>query len=135
MGHRVELFTLSIVILLFAGGCERTLEPDVSTTLTDSSILQNLHEPRLVSPKDGRVFTTTTQILLRWGWVSSAKRYYAEVATDTSFSRVVFSSITDTTFVRTPSLEGIRFYWRVKAHNDRMESPWSEFRTFYIRYE
>jgi hypothetical protein len=135
MGHRVELFKLSIVILLFAGGCERTLEPDVSTTLADSSILPNLHEPRLISPKDGWVFTTTSQILLRWSWVSTAKRYSAEVATDTLFSRVVFSTTTDTTFVRTVPLEGMRFYWRVKAHNDRTVSPWSDVRTFYIRNE
>jgi hypothetical protein len=135
MWRRADLLRLLIVFLLDAGGCERTLDPDVRTMLADNSTMQNLPQPRLSSPKDGWVITKTTQILLRWGGVSTAKRYSTEVATDTLFGRVVFSTTTDTTFVRTTPLERTRFYWRVKAHNDRMASPWSEFRTFYVRNE
>jgi uncharacterized protein (DUF427 family) len=94
-----------------------------------------LHEPRLVSPKNGRVFTTTSSVLLRWSWVPSAEYYSVEVATDTVFSRIAFSALRDTTFTTTTPLEGITFYWRVKAHRDQSVSPWSERRSFIIRNE
>lgn len=126
---------LTAVVFLFLLGCERSLDLNESTDTADLSVTKVLQEPRLVSPKDGRVFTTSSQVLLRWGWISAANRYTIEVATDTLFSRVVFSAAAETTFVRTTPLEGTRFYWRVKAHNDRLTSPWSEFRSFFVRFE
>lgn len=129
--------TSRIVVALFPLflGCERVIELNQSMDSADLSVTNVLREPRLMSPKDGRVFTTTSQILLRWEWISAAKTYSVEVSTDTLFSRVIFSAIAETTVVRTTPLEGTRFYWRVRAHNDRLFSPWSEFRTFYIRFD
>jgi hypothetical protein len=134
---RLQTDTVRLAVVLFISmmGCERSLDLNESTDAGDLSVTNVLHEPRLISPKDGSVFTTTSQILLRWGWVSTAKQYSVEVSTDTLFSRVLFSASAETTFVRTTPLDRTRFYWRVRAHNGRLASPWSEFRTFYVRFE
>lgn len=123
-----------VFLLILVMGCERSLELNEGTVTGDLSITNLLHEPRLISPRDGQVYTTTSQILLRWGWIPAAKQYSVEVSTDTLFSRVVFLATAETTFVRTTPLEGTRFYWRVKAHNDRLISPWSVYRTFSVRF-
>lgn len=92
MRLQTDLLSLCLLIFLSLMGCERPLEVYESANTADLSATNALHEPRLISPNDGRVFTTTSQILLRWGWVSVARLYSIEVATDTLFMRVVFFS-------------------------------------------
>lgn len=127
--RRLVAIALSASVL----ACERVVEfyedePEVEVQLADL-----LHEPRLISPKNGRIIGTSSQILLRWRWVPAASTYSVEVAHDSLFTQTAFSALVDTTLVRTTRLEGSTFYWRVRSNKDQQSSPWSDIFKFYLR--
>ena len=126
---------LVLVCSLAWMSCERAVTVEQEPELIDFQIVETLHEPRLVSPKDGAILLRSRLVSLRWGNIITATRYTVQVSRDTSFSSFLFSVVTDTTAIQTPPLEGALFYWRVRATNVRLTSPWSSIRLFVISLE
>ena len=108
---------------------------DQEQEVVDFQIENTLHEPRLLSPKDGSVISRSREILLRWGTVVTATKYTVQVSHDSFFVNPEYSAVVDTTATRTTTLQHVLYYWRVRARNDRLESPWSEMRRFNISLE
>lgn len=132
--HPTFLFALCLFTVL--AGCERLIEPEPSEDDTAFVYLtNNIYEPKLVSPKDGGVISRSREVLLRWVWIPTATSFTVQVAFDSLFARKAFVAQTDTSFVRTTSLPGFQYFWRVRAVRDRTESGWSAVRTFYIRLD
>jgi len=72
----------------------------------------------LASPQNGS-FNQNLFASLNWSPVSSADKYLVEVATDQSFSSVVFNKITPNTTLTTSILQGFTdYFWRVITIND-----------------
>ncbi len=127
-----------IIILVCSLGwmsCERLVTVGQEPEAIDFQIVGTLHEPRLVSPKDGIMLSRSRQVSLRWESIISATRYSVQVSKDTSFSTLFFSALTDTTVIQTTPFDDGRFFWRVRASNARLTSPWSSFREFGISLE
>ena len=127
-----------IIILACSLGwisCERLVTVEQEQEAIDFQIVGTLHEPRLVSPKDGIILSRSRQVTLRWAGIISATKYAVQVSKDTSFSALFFSVVTDTTVVQTSPFDNGRFFWRVRASNVRLTSPWSSIREFGISLE
>ncbi len=72
----------------------------------------------LVSPQNG-TFNQNLSTNLNWNAVNLAEKYLVEVATDQSFSSIVFNEMTTNTSIVTPALEGFTdYFWRVISIND-----------------
>ncbi|MBE7496237.1 MAG: S8 family serine peptidase [Verrucomicrobiaceae bacterium] len=71
--------------------------------------------------------SATTSRSLTWNAVATATAYYAEAATDSSFTTPVANSgwITATTHTFTGLTSGTRYYFRVKARKTALEGAWS----------
>ncbi len=130
------LLFLTLCAFLLLPGCERPIDPEPSEDdLVFLYLSNNNYEPKLVSPKDGGVITRSREVLLRWVWIPTATSFTVQVASDSLFARKAFVAQTDTSFVRTTSLPGFQYFWRVRAVRDSRQSAWSEVRMFYIRLD
>lgn len=79
--------------------------------------------PQLVSPIGGAQVSAVT---FRWAAFETASQYELEVATDTDFTTVVFSTngLTDTEYAWDDDGAAV-YYWRVRAASGSVVSPWS----------
>ncbi len=82
--------------------------------------------PTLVSPANGASGQSTT-LELSWDSVSNTGHYNIQVATDQSFSNIVFSNYTTVgTSVQVSGLSlNTVYYWHVSASNTGGQSSWS----------
>lgn len=87
----------------------------------------------LVAPAANAILTDTTA-MLRWGQGNPAvTRYQLELATDAAFTqKIVDSSLTDTSTLRTQLMNGGTYWWRVRASNATGWGPFSEARQFTV---
>ncbi len=90
--------------------------------------------PSLVSPANG-ILTTTLQPVLDWkDSVPAAHHYQVQIATNNTFTSLVFNEVNILTSTFTPASEllpGKLYYWRVKAFNILgASSNWSAVRNF-----
>ncbi|SYZ74381.1 exported hypothetical protein [Candidatus Zixiibacteriota bacterium] len=96
-----------------------------------------LLEPRLLSPV-GSDSVPTGLPTLRWatGWKNNDDRYRAEIASDSLFTDILFSGVSDTTFVTlsTPDLNKGYYFWRAKAFKISTDdsSDYSVVQKFYV---
>ena len=83
--------------------------------------------PALISPADGAMVNGTS-ITFQWGQSARAVNYYLQVATDSSFSNVVYAdwvgNYIGITLTGLPD-NGQRYYWRVAAGNSLGSSYYS----------
>ncbi len=86
--------------------------------------------PLITSPNDGQEFTDE-DITLVWQFVHSSASYTVEIAMDSLFTNILDSITTDVTQFTIPSIApAFKYFWRVKAVNDYIESSWSKTRSF-----
>ncbi len=128
-----SFWALLILLMLISSSCERPLDVGEEEVFDVSSIVSVLSEPELITPRDGTIISTTTQVTLRWRPVSGAAGYRVHTASDDVFREIIHQATTDTTLYRTPPLRGSRVYWRVRALGIRgTEGPWSVTRMFFL---
>jgi len=99
------------------GSTEQTT--DIIVTLTPSA-------PSLLSPGDGTVLESLTPTF-DWADAAGATSYTIRVATDNSFTYVVFSTSATESTVESPTTlsYGTRYYWRVQGTNAAGTGSWS----------
>ncbi|HEY4613143.1 MAG TPA: hypothetical protein VII11_09190 [Bacteroidota bacterium] len=136
----MDLFSRRVLIVVFlatcALSCDRVVDfPEEVQSDTEVQLADFLYEPRLISPKNGGIITRSSLILLRWSRIAAATSYAVEVGPDSLFSSAAFATEVDTTFARTPSLQGAMFFWRVRSKNNRIDGPWSAVHKFHLRVE
>ncbi|OYT14691.1 MAG: hypothetical protein B7C24_16975 [Bacteroidetes bacterium 4572_77] len=87
--------------------------------------------PILYSPANGAT-NVNAMPLFDWGAISGATEYTIQISIDNTFASSVYSDTpTDSKYLMpTKLMEGIRYYWRVKAHTAIDESDWSQVRSF-----
>ncbi|HRE56359.1 MAG TPA: hypothetical protein PLW09_00940, partial [Candidatus Kapabacteria bacterium] len=101
------------------GGVYRTKKPVII-----------LEAPSLVSPAgDAQEQLLTT--IVRWKAALDAKQYSVQIAEDSLFQTIIHENTLAFTSTETlPLKPNRRYYWRVKSVLFRIESPWSEIRSF-----
>jgi len=101
------------------GGVYRTKKPVII-----------LEAPSLVSPAgDAQEQLLTT--IVRWKAALDAKQYSVQIAEDSLFQTIIHeNTLTFTSTETLPLKPNRRYYWRVKSVLFRIESPWSEIRSF-----
>mgnify|MGYP000886457857 CR=1 FL=1 len=101
------------------GGVYRTKKPVII-----------LEAPSLVSPAgDAQEQPLTT--IVRWEAALDAKQYSVQIAEDSLFQTIIHENTLAFTSTETlPLKPNRRYYWRVKSVLFRIESPWSEIRSF-----
>ena len=86
--------------------------------------------PALTSPKANATNQSRT-VKLSWAAAAEASSYRLQVATDASFSTLVYNDTGGATAVTMPQLPGAtKHWWRVNASNADGTSAWSEVRAF-----
>jgi hypothetical protein len=85
-----------------------------------------LRAPTLLSPPNGAT-KQPTSLVLTWKGVDGAKTYWLQVARDEKFLHLVVNrdGITTTSSEVSGLLAGAKYFWRVKACNGTVQSPWS----------
>ena len=100
------------------------------TFTTESNPPVTLNAPMLLSPMDEEV-DVPVNAQLSWGAVGGATSYYIEVATTADFEVVVYgANVTTTSAITIPLQYKSTFFWRVRATNGVILSPWSSSRSF-----
>lgn len=91
------------------------------------TIIQAPEVPELVSPLNNS-FNHQTNILLSWNHSLRSETYQLQIATDSSFSNIIFqdSVITDTSKFISNLSNNTSYYWRVNAKNIGGQSNYSE---------
>lgn len=121
-GYLRILVVMTMVMLL---SCQRAVEGETDFILSVGQL--SLRAPDPISPKNGRIISSTDRVTLRWRLVANARSYLVQVSQDSLFSTVFFSNHVDTTFAVTASLPERVYFWRVRAQNGpELISPWSE---------
>ncbi|HAL56429.1 MAG TPA: hypothetical protein DCP63_08140 [Bacteroidetes bacterium] len=130
MKHAAIVF--AAIVLCWGLGCERLVVDDSNLTLSIGSA-EVLRAPVPISPKNGRVISSSEQVTLRWLGVPTVRRYAVQVSEDSVFSTIAFVATVDTTFARTPGLPERAYFWRVRTVNAfEAGGAWSEV-WFFIR--
>lgn len=80
--------------------------------------------PKLLSPVNGAVNQSYSQLPLRWQAVSNATTYEIHTATDSLFSDPIVGSFAETELAFTGAPATI-YFWRVRAKNGDKAGPWS----------
>lgn len=95
----------------------------------ETTTVEPLVAPELASPADESSITSPE---LSWNSVTATAEYEVQLATEPSFSTILWSTTTPDLFVSIGvSLESEKqYFWRVRAI-DTDEGPWSMVRTFY----
>ncbi len=90
--------------------------------------------PTLTTPTNNWMYDRNTQVTLNWNPATNAAQYRVEITTP--LSGTLPGSWNSSTSLNFGSSQGAGTYtWRVQARNSQnAEGPWSETRTFYIRY-
>src|SRR3989339_97081 len=93
---------------------------------TVSGQIQPPLQPTLVSPLDKSV-NQPTSITFNWNSASNADHYLIQVATDQTFSNIVYTNYTITgTSQQVNNLQNNKtYFWQVRAANAGGQSPWS----------
>jgi len=87
----------------------------------------------LVSLPGGISHSADTALFVWRSGQPDVDRYWFEIAPDSQFVfRLVDSTLTDTATVVASLLDGKRYWWRVRAHNDEGWGPYSETRSFAV---
>jgi uncharacterized protein (TIGR02145 family) len=95
--------------------------------------LNTLEAPALISPKDGYTQLNDRNPNLDWEDVSDALNYTVQVANNTGFSPFEEEEIVNNSQWPASGLDwNTTYYWRVRANNESVSSPWSEVRNFYL---
>jgi len=89
-------------------------------------------EPTLISPEDG-TFNLPVDVEFSWGISQGADSYYLEIATDNSFTSLIYqdTQITETTRFVNGFGEGL-YFWRISASNAAGTSAWSNIWSFSV---
>lgn len=89
--------------------------------------------PILINPSNGEIITNSNQTNLVWYSLADAEKYNVEVSSDSGFSNLEFTTITNDTSIMTTSLSQGWHYWRVRANNSQnLWSSWSSSNKFKI---
>jgi len=89
--------------------------------------------PMLLAPTAGTVFTATAPVRLIWTG-DSGGGFYAELASDASFTHVIYARGWDGAGSWTlPPLAHDGYYWRVKTRSSAGESGWAETWRFVVQ--
>lgn len=74
---------------------------------------------------------SAVSLTMRWRLSSETIYYRLQVSSDSGFTSLQLdTSLTDTAFLAGPFALNSRYYWRVKARNFSVETPWSPVRSF-----
>lgn len=97
-----------------------------------------LPTPTITSPDNNAFFTSTgAVVVLFWDFVSGALNYRVDVATDSLFSNIVFTSNDlGLNFKIIPdgiNQNATRYYWRVRCSNANTQSLYAPWRTYRIQ--
>ena len=98
---------------------------------TATAQVQPPSAPTLASPSDGASGQPTT-LTLTWNAVSNSGHYNIQVATDLTFSNIVYSNYTliGTSTEVSGLSQNTEYYWHVSASNTGGQSSWSSTWTF-----
>jgi hypothetical protein len=102
-----------------------------SAILSFTTVVPPPEAPTPSAPINGST-GITTEPMLCWDPPPHATSYQLQVATDSSFSAIIFDKkgITSTFYPDSGLTIGTRYYWRVNASNAGGTSDWSRTRTF-----
>lgn len=122
IGSAIISICLSLVVMLW--GC-RGGNPSGTEIILDVVPKVAIAAPILVSPANGRGIGVPLIVRLRWKPVPGANLYAVELAKDTAFRWIFFSTETESLSVQTTQLEPRRYYWHVKAFISGRETEWN----------
>ncbi len=123
-------------VLARAGAGASLVESPWSTVWSFTVTLPLPQAVTLVAPAQGEVLTDLSARLVWRAGAPAVDRYWVEVALDSLFATsIADSTITDTTVARTGLVDGMRVWWRVRAHNATGWGPFSESRVFVVHLE
>jgi hypothetical protein len=109
---------------------------NVIDTLTQTAPISEAVVITPGTPPDTSVvsYAFSPDVFLKWNAVDSVKKYQVHIATDSSFSAILFDSIVDTNNTNAYHLNyGDTVYWRVRMINTIDTSSWSAIWVIYIR--
>jgi len=97
-----------------------------SDALSFTTMVLPPSEPTLSYPSNN-ANSVLTNIIMRWNAVSEAVSYYLQIATDSSFTNLVFeqANIISTSQTVNGLANGTTHFWRVRASNSAGEGAWS----------
>ncbi|MDQ1266760.1 MAG: Arylsulfate sulfotransferase AssT [Bacteroidota bacterium] len=89
-------------------------------------------EPYLIYPADNSIIDYQKPVELTWNTEGVAPEYILQIAVQPEFNPLITEqkNLRQDNFHLTDIYNGITYYWRVKALNGDLESPWSEIRRF-----
>ncbi len=92
---------------------------------------KQLETPLLNYPPDNSQNSGTT-ITLGWQQVNTDSKYQCQIATDNNFNNIILDSldISDPWIIYNNLEFDTKYYWRVRAISDSLESDWSEVWSF-----
>lgn len=119
-----------VLVALFSVSCGLGCERITPATQTEEIKVIDLAPPALVSPKNGRVITTTNRITLRWRATFGASSYAVQVSRSAAFNEVLLVAQVDTTALTTTLERGFVYYWKVMSlippnYGSAWSDPWS----------
>ncbi len=105
---------------------------DIVTFSVDADIFLNcttptLAQPSLISPANESA-VGSSEVEFQWGGVSGAERYHLQISILADFSEFLYNNneVFETQQIVQGVVEGVPYYWRVKARSNTETSAWSE---------
>jgi len=108
-----------------------TVSGSQSASPTPSPVPAFLSAPDLRKPRNGKSFSTSTDIWFEWNYVSGATEYYLEYWGG-PYGTLNSGWITDVAYHIGTMWPGT-YSWHVKSRNSGQESPWSNTWTFIVQ--
>ena len=98
------------------------------------NFLTAIGTPTLLSPANNS-FAINIPVTFTWNALPGADLYDIQVSTDANFSNIVISSnnINETSIESNQLLNGIHYYWQIRARNQNEISDWSTAFNFYTK--
>ncbi|MCX6173329.1 MAG: hypothetical protein NTZ27_01050 [Ignavibacteriales bacterium] len=127
MKHNILILTLTVItIFILITSCSKS---DSNNPANPSATAPAI--PALSYPAHNSTNVSTT-LILNWNASSNAASYGLQVASNSSFTNLVFDqkSITTTSQQITQLLTSTKYYWRVNASNSAGTSDWSDYWAF-----
>ncbi|MEI6766601.1 MAG: T9SS type A sorting domain-containing protein [Bacteroidota bacterium] len=90
-----------------------------------ATVVQYNTAPTLISPPDLTVNVALTGTTLTWSSVYAATQYYYEFDTHSNFSAPIGGAIASPSAITGPLGTNTIYFWRIKAGNGTIWSPWS----------
>ncbi|WP_139957052.1 thrombospondin type 3 repeat-containing protein [Flavicella sediminum] len=126
-GVKTELIGAHEFLFVGMSGAQRK-EVTLNLDVYDASI----SAPTLVSPVKNAI-KLLAPVVFEWQQTENTAHYLFEIAKDSSFEDVVFSTeIEEFRYVYNELAEDETYFWRVKSSNSCTESVYSEVYTFYM---